>query len=122
MGNNVGGQRPSYDYNIYNTFTSFASISYTTYTFSNWRSAFAQDSHSMNSDPLYTNEFGNIFTLQPSSPARNAGIDILDLDNDGSTTDPITLGAYITGNEVIGIESGGGDTTPPSAPSGLSVS
>ncbi len=31
------------------------------------------------------------------------GIDVLDLNNNGQTTDPVTIGAYITGDEVIGI-------------------
>ena len=68
------------------------------------------------SDPLFTAE-GADFTLQAGSPCRegqsNDGIDILDLDLDGSTVDAITIGAYITGNEEIGIESGEGDSTAP---------
>jgi hypothetical protein len=31
---------------------------------------------------------------------------VLDLDIDGSTNDAITIGAYITGNEVMGLTSG----------------
>ena len=67
------------------------------------------------SDPLFTTE-GTDFTLQAGSPCKegqaNDGIDILDLDVDSSTSDGITLGAYITGNEEIGIE--GGSTPAPS--------
>jgi hypothetical protein len=42
--------------------------------------------------------------LKSNSPAVGAGVDMLDLDRDGDKTDSITLGAYITGTEVIGIE------------------
>ncbi len=74
------------------------------------------------SNPLFVTN-GSDFRLQAGSPAINAGIDILDLDNDSSTTDTITIGAYITGNEIIGVDSQlpPPDTTPPAAPSGLIV-
>jgi len=76
------------------------------YNLSSWKSTFSQDSAapvSITSDPQYINEPAGNFRLQPSSPARNAGIDVLDLDNDGNSTDFVNIGAYITGNEQIGI-------------------
>ena len=56
-----------------------------------------------------------------ASPAINAGRDILDLDGDGSTTDTITLGAYITGDEIIGLGGSGGvePEDPPGDVTGL---
>jgi len=38
-------------------------------------------------------------------------VDILDLDGDSSTVDAITLGAYITGNEEIGLETDAATST-----------
>ena len=73
----------------------------------------------ISSDPLFTNLSGNVFTLQGGSPAAALGVDILDLDGDSSTSDNIPAGAYITGSEVIGIDSGGGDLTPPTVSSPL---
>ena len=93
-------------HNMYNTYGTFVEMNWTDYTFTTWKSTFTQDSAnpaSQNVNPQYFNESANDFRLSPSSPARNAGIEILDLDNDGSTTDFINLGAYITGNEQIGI-------------------
>jgi len=59
---------------------------------------------SITSDPLYTNEAGDVFTLQGGSPALTLGVDYLDLDGDSSTTDTVPAGAYITGSETIGVE------------------
>jgi len=95
------------------------------HTFGSWKSTFRQDSASpasQNRSPQYANPAGQDYRLQPGSPARNAGVDVLDLDNDGSTSDPIHLGAYITGNEVIGRTTGApsqptrGDGLPPLPP------
>lgn len=74
----------------------------------NWRTALGgcpgggNDCNSILSDPGFVNQSDNDYRLQIGSPARDLGVDILDLDRDGSTTDRITVGAYITGNEVIG--------------------
>jgi len=83
----------------------FAELSYTSYSFANWLSTFNQDQlspSSITTDPQYVNEATNDFSLQAGSPARTLGVDILDLDNDGSTTDIINLGVYVTEDEVIG--------------------
>lgn len=73
-------------------------------SFAGWRSNYGQSADSSNgTNPLFANPAAGDFRLQAGSPARNAGRDVLDLDGDGSTTDPITLGAYVSGNEVIGI-------------------
>ncbi len=73
-------------------------------SFANWQ-ALGQDSASPASriaDPLFVNEAGGNFRLQAGSPARSVGVDVLDLNDNGATNDVINLGAYITGNEVIG--------------------
>lgn len=89
------------------------------YSFSNWQSRFGQDEGSLTSNPQYINAGSNDFRLQSGSPARNAGIDYLDLNGNGSTTDTITLGAYITGNEVIGPTTGASNL--PQRPSNLRI-
>jgi hypothetical protein len=84
-----------------------------TLSFSSWQ-GLGKDTASPVSrlaDPLFVNVAGGNFRLQSDSPARNAGIDRLDLNGNGSNTDQITIGAYITGNEVIGRSS-----TQPIAP------
>jgi hypothetical protein len=79
-----------------------------------WTGTFVLDQTSpagITSDPLFTNVTTHDFTLQAGSPAAALGVDILDLDGDGSTTDNIPAGAYVTGSEVIGIQ--GADVTAP---------
>lgn len=55
-------------------------------------------------------------SCQAASPAINLGVDVLDLDHDGSTTDAITAGAYVTAGqtEQIGLET----TAAPTASTG----
>ena len=108
------------DYDLASTYTNFGSLSWVKYaTRAAWVSLTGQETNSLTSDPLYVNPGANDYHLQASSPARNAGIDILDLNANSSTTDRITMGAYITGTEVIGVDSGSADTTPPTAPTSL---
>jgi hypothetical protein len=52
-------------------------------------------------DPLFTNEAGGVYTLQAGSPARDAGVDILNLQG-GGTSAAIDCGCYVTGDETIG--------------------
>lgn len=99
-----------HDYNMYYTYTNFGFDSSSNFTFATWQGAtYTQDANSDDStDPLYVDEGDDNFRLQGGSQAINFGIDILDLDNDSDTGDPITIGAYITGNEQIGLLQGGG--------------
>jgi hypothetical protein len=97
------------DYNMYYTFVDFTNVDA---TFANWQSSTSQDSNGASTDPRYIDSSSNDFRLcvddsgscPGASTAIDFGIDILDLDNDSSTTDPITIGAYITNNEIIGID------------------
>jgi hypothetical protein len=41
-----------------------------------WKVSSSQDAGSLNSDPLFTNAAGGDFTLQASSPCRDAGVDL----------------------------------------------
>ena len=70
---------------------------------SEWQNGTNLDLNSLNQDPLFVNPTSHNFHLQPSSSCLNAGIDRQDYDNDGNTTESINMGAYITGNETIGL-------------------
>jgi len=115
---NIGTDDIDFDYNVWENSGYFwmndgsAEVA----TWATWQSSYGQNDNSSNSaDCLYTNESGNDFTLQAGSPCRegqaNDGVDILDLDEDSSTVDAITIGAYITGYEEIGLEGGLGAPT-----------
>lgn len=71
-------------------------------TLANWRSAIAGDASSNTLNPEFVNRSLKNFRLASTSPLRNAGVDVLDLDNDGNTTDAVNYGAYLIGNETIG--------------------
>lgn len=77
---------------------SYNGIAYTNFT--SWKAAISDDAHSSVANPLYVDRSGKNFHLQAGSPARTAS----------DTGGPV--GAYITGNEVIGSTS----TSPMKAP------
>ena len=66
------------------------------------------DQHSIEAAPLFVNAEANDFHLRPNSPCLAkegedcGGIDKQDYDGDGDTTERINMGAYITGDEIIG--------------------
>ena len=114
-------------HNIYRNMSSAAMFQYdtsgeNTLSFAAWQ-ALGHDSASPASrvaDPLFVNEASGNYRLQAASPARNAGVDRLDLNASGSTSDLVPLGAYITGNETIG--RGTESTTPtPEPPSNVTA-
>ena len=120
-------QNPAYydsEHNLFFGYGQFAaSASGNFSSLATWQSTLNQDAAapaSQVADPRFVG--GTDYHLQTSSPARTLGVDYLDLDGDGSTTDIIPAGMYVTGNETIGLTSGGtppGDSTPPAAaPSG----
>jgi hypothetical protein len=116
----------TFNYNLYWNFRVFANYETASdYTLASWRSTFGQDARSLNQDPLYVNVAGRDFRLQAGSPARNAGLDVLDLNRNGSTTDSITMGAYVTGSETIGrggaAVSNDASNGAPAAPTGLRI-
>ena len=57
---------------------------------------------SLNANPLFVNLAAGDMHVQAGSPAIGLGVDILDLNGNGSTTDRIPAGAYVRGNELIG--------------------
>lgn len=60
-------------------------------TLNQWRAATNFDANSLTGDPLFVNAAQGNFKLQTGSPARGAGRDGVD------------MGAYPTGNEIIGV-------------------
>jgi hypothetical protein len=119
---NVGIQ-----HNFYHGGSTLGRLNYTNYSLAQWQSSLAKDNASpaaRTGDPLFVNAAGNDFRLQSGSPARTGGIDIGDVNGNGSTTDAIAVGAYVTGTETIGSGTGGGGGgggTPPTAPSGVRI-
>lgn len=117
----------SLDHNLYHDNSSGWSIAGVRYTsISAWRSALGgttngDDYRSLTANPLFQNVSAADFRLTSGSPAHNAGVDVLDLNRNGSTGDPITLGAYITGNEQIGYLADGVAMSPPSPPTSVEI-
>jgi hypothetical protein len=100
----------------YNTTTQWCPESRPCQDWTVWTGTWAQDRvvpQGINGvDPLFVSVATGDFRLQAGSPARTLGVDILDLDSDGSTTGIIPAGAYVTGDEIIGLISPSGDGLP----------
>ena len=136
-GGEAGSVTPfNLDYNIYYNVSSGWSINFNLYrTFSAWQSALGgttngDEYHSLVTNPSFTSISNGDYRLNSGSPAINRGLDVLDLNRNSSTSDPITIGAYITGEETIGysetgVDNGGdtggddGGSAVPSIPTGF---
>lgn len=82
-----------------------AYIAYRNYNLSGWQSTYTKDTTGTTTlDPQYLSSTD--YRLASTSPVRNSGLDILDLNGNGSTSDSVAIGAYVTGDEVMGITSG----------------
>ena len=111
----IGGQ--AFEHNVYYGFINFGSLNGSLISLMTWKNTYSRDSAipaSINTNPLFVDTV--FYKLQSGSPAQTLGIDILDLDRDGSTSDVIPAGAYVTGIEVIGI-----DSNTLAAPTGLVI-
>lgn len=107
--------------NYYNNYA-VAFIAYTARTLTEWRTTYGKDiTGTTVLNPQYRG--ANDYRLTNTSPLLNAGLDVLDLDNDGNNNDAITMGAYITGNEIIGITSNlpAPYPAPPMPPSNFTI-
>ena len=123
---NVGIQ-----HNFYHAGGTHGRLNYTNYNLSQWQSSLHKDNMSPAAragDPLFVSAAGNDFRLQTGSPARSGGVDVADVNGNGSTTDGIAVGAYVTGSETIGASAGGGGgggagttPTPLTPPSGVRI-
>lgn len=104
------------EHNLWFGSSSFAQVGGSDMSISTWRSNFNQDNAApatSNQNPQFMNLGGFDYRLQSGSPARGGGIDLLDLNRNGNTTEQIPVGAYITGSETIGPGGTGGGSTPP---------
>jgi len=118
----------SISYSDFNCFYPYANFTLNLYhsseqrynTLSSWQKGTGFDLNSLNINPLFNNPSQPDYHLQNNSPCRNSGIDRQDYDGDGNTTERINMGAYITGNETIGLIPSS-DTTPPAAPRNLTI-
>ena len=101
----------SYEHNLYNGYDAWGSVAGAVRTFATWQGTYGQDSASpagITSDPLFVDT--TYYKLQAGSPARSLGIDILNLAG-GGTSGSVHAGAYLTGNETIGVEGQAPSTT-----------
>lgn len=115
---NITKSNYDFNYNMYGQGSNFGDLFFLRFPLSTWQSAtydYQDPNSTSGTNPLFVNASGGNFRLQAGSPAINAGRDILDLNNNGSTTDTINLGAYITGNEIIGRISNSVVTAPPAS-------
>jgi hypothetical protein len=95
----------TFNRNLYYGFTTFSRMNSTNQTFATWQSTYGEDANSLStSDPLFVNAAGDNLKLDTGSPALTLGRTINAIH--GSTDQTIPAGAYITGNEVIGIDTG----------------
>ena len=121
----------AFEHNVYSGVGGFASLMNGEHDFDGWKNSFGKDKispPSTTSDPKFVNPSTRDFRLctgpgQPAascsgtSPVLGLGIDILDLNGNGSTTDVIRPGAYVTGTEVVGRTNAANPVRrPPSAP------
>jgi hypothetical protein len=95
----------SFEHNVYHSTGGGMMTNEDAFSLSQWKSTFRQDSAapaSITNDPRFVNPAAGDYRLRPDSPAKALGVDVLDLNGNGSTTDIIPAGAYVTGAEVIG--------------------
>lgn len=110
----------SSQYNAFYSNVSQIMIAWQSYPLSTWQSTYRKDLlGSAEVSPRFVNESGLDYRLAPSSPLIGAGIDILDLDRDGLTSDGVNIGAYATGSELIGRSTD--NVSPPNPPNSISV-
>jgi len=102
---------PSGLYIDYSSYSSYQNFLYNDswISFSQFKTNVGNNNYVQNNvDPLFVNPTNRDFRLQANSPARNAG------------RNGVNMGAYITGNEIIGLISSG-DLTAPSPPRNLKL-
>jgi hypothetical protein len=98
----------TYRNNLYHNNDVHAKVGSRNYDYAAWRNSFRKDTvGSLLTNPGFSDTSGNTLTLSANSRARRAGVDILNLQGQG-TTARINMGARVTGNEVIGVRTQNG--------------
>jgi hypothetical protein len=111
-----GSAGVDWQHNAYSRFAAFATDATGTYSLAHWQRVFGQDTgapSSSTADPRFANPTEKDFRLctgarAPHTNCRSAsglstvGVDLLDLNGDGKTSDLIPVGAYVTNLERIG--------------------
>ena len=95
----------TWDRNLYSGITQFGDgtggSALETLTLAAWQATYGQDTNSISSNPLFTDAANHDFTLQGGSPALTTGRD--NLGTFGTVDAVIPAGAYVVGDEVIGV-------------------
>lgn len=102
-------QQVAYDRNVYFRNGRHAQFAAGDISFGSWRSVHGHDRNGSTANPRFVDAARGDFRLRRDSAARTLGVDVLDLNHNGNTTDIVPAGAYLTGSEVIGL-------TPPRSP------
>lgn len=121
-GDNFTAAKLLLDRNFYHSYgTNFVLDGATARSFSGFKTQHPdQDINSLNgTSPLFVNGAGRDYHLQGGSTALTAGRVVHSIG--GTNGAIIPVGAYITGSEIIGVQSTGADTTPPAIPTGVLV-
>lgn len=92
-----------FSHNTYHSTDVLARVSYTNYSLGAWQSRFNQDTVGTNeSNPMFADSANHDYHLSANSTLLNAGVDILNLQGRG-TNASVNIGAYVSGDELIGI-------------------
>ena len=127
----VGESVLDLEHNVYHSFANFYTGTDGNRNLSGFRNTYRDQEQaapaSVDANPAFVNAGAGDFRLCTgagapaascggTSPVLNIGVDLHDLDRDGSISDTIPAGAFINNNEVIGLT-----TAMPSAPSNFRV-
>jgi len=110
---NMAPGRVFFDRNLYRRRGPFADVGGMTLAFRAWKKTYEpQDANSLEGDPLFVDAANGNFRLRPGSPALRLGRVVFGIGGPADATIP--AGAYITGEETIGLLSTGtGGTSKP---------
>jgi hypothetical protein len=113
------------DYNLYYQVTRYKKGGIDYSTLANWRSAIGgcpaagNECSSVTADPQFVNAAAYDYRLQSGSPANSLGIDVLDINGNGSVSDVIPAGAFIPGTPAAGRVALSPPGATPQAPTGV---